>query len=144
MNFSSSGASNLEQMPEVASGTDSKVSEMPEEEAVQQLDKQILDKFANTMLPGLMKILDNVPDTVYRVCELIVVVVRKYGDSWRDDTLFFVLEEICELIKQVCMIHRKSPAGQEDMVQETFNTNKSKYQATLIICLFSHVRMNLF
>lgn len=127
-------------MPEAASSTDSKVSEMPEapeEEAVQQLDKQILDKFANTMLPGLMKILDNVPDTVYRVCELIVVVVRKYGDSWRDDTLLFVLEEICDLIKQVCVIHKKTPAGQEDMVQETFNTNKSKYHDIFIESIFS-------
>ena len=51
---------------------------------VQQLDKAILDKFAASMLPGLMQILNNVPDTVYRVCELIVVVVRKYGEQWRD------------------------------------------------------------
>ena len=71
-----------------------------------QLDKAILDRFANTMLPGLMKILDNVPDTVYRVCDLIVVVVRKYGSEWRDDCLSFMLNEICELIKQVCSIYQ--------------------------------------
>ena len=101
------------------------IADASEEETVQQLDKTILDKFANTMLPGLMKILDNVPDTVYRVCELIVVVVRKYGENWRDDTLLFILDEICDLIRQVCQIHKR-PSGSEDMVQETFNTNKSR------------------
>ncbi len=102
-------------MPEASSSV--------EEEVIHQLDKQILDKFASTMLPGLMKILDNVPDTVYRVCELIVVVAKKYGDTWRDGSLAFILEEICELIKQVCEIYKKNETG---MVLETSTSNKSK------------------
>jgi hypothetical protein len=72
---------------------------------IHQLDKVILDKFANNMLPGLTKILDNVPDTVYRVCDLIVVVVKKYGDQWRDNSLLYILNETCDLIKQVCDIY---------------------------------------
>jgi len=83
-------------------------------EETHQLDKAILDRFANTMLPGLMKILDNVPDTVYRVCDLIVVVVRKYGSEWRDDCLSFMLNEICELIKQVCSIYQLKSAMKHD------------------------------
>jgi len=103
-------------MPEAGSGQE-------EEEAVHQLDKQILDKFASTMLPGLVKILDNVPDTVYRVCELIVVVAKKYGEGWRDKSLAFILEEICELIRQVCGIYKKSEA---EVVLETSTSYKSK------------------
>ena len=87
--------------PEVKPAEATMPDVVEEEEVVHQLDKAILDKFANSMLPGLMKILNNVPETVYRVCELIVVVVRKYGDSWRDGSLSFILEEICDLIKQV-------------------------------------------
>ena len=79
-----------------------------ETEQIHQLDKVILDKFANNMLPGLTKILDNVPDTVYRVCDLIVVVVKKYGDQWRDNTLLYILNETCDLIKQVCDIYKES------------------------------------
>lgn len=101
-----------------------------EEEVVHQLDKAILDKFANSMLPGLMKILDNVPETVYRVCELIVVVVRKYGDSWRDGSLMFILEEICDLIKQVNEIYSKMSSS-DDM--ETTSSNKSKHSDDFII-----------
>jgi uncharacterized protein YdaT len=67
-----------------------------------QLDKQILDEFSANMLPGLFRILDNVPETVYRVCDLIVVVIRRYGDSWRDNCLNYILNEICELIKIIC------------------------------------------
>ena len=104
---------------------------------VHQLDKQILDKFANTMLPGLVKILDNVPDTVYRVCELIVVVVRKYGEAWRDNSLTFILDEICELIKQVNGIYVKKRNGAalvvESMVLETSASNKSKSLCYILI-----------
>jgi E3 ubiquitin-protein ligase HUWE1 len=67
-----------------------------------QLDKQILDEFSANMLPGLFRILDNVPETVYHVCDLIVVVIRRYGDAWRDNCLSYVLTEICELIKNIC------------------------------------------
>lgn len=48
------------------------------------------------------------PDTVYRVCDLIVVVVGKYGDEWRDQCLQFILNETLELIKQVCSIYCSS------------------------------------
>ena len=64
-----------------------------------QLDKQILDEFSANMLPGLFRILDNVPETVYRVCDLIVVVISLNGDSWRDNCLKYILKEILDLIK---------------------------------------------
>ena len=70
--------------PQPASSTTTPAATAATAPPVQQLDKAILDKFASSMLPGLMQILNNVPDTVYRVCELIVVVVRKYGEQWRD------------------------------------------------------------
>ena len=80
-------------------------------EQIHQLDKVILDKFANNMLPGLTKILDNVPDTVYRVCDLVVVVAKKYGDQWRDNSLLYILNETCDLIKQVCDIYKEAAAN---------------------------------
>lgn len=36
---------------------------------------------------------------------MIVVVVGKYGDEWRDQCLQFILNETLELIKQVCSIY---------------------------------------
>jgi len=100
-----------------------------------QLDKAILDKFVNNMLPGLMKILDNVPDTVYRVCDLIVVVVRKYGSEWRDDCLSFMLKEMCDLIREVCNIYnnksnnklnRDDPMISDDPMTSTNTTTNNK------------------
>lgn len=86
----------------------SSTSVLDDSDQIHQLDKVILDKFANNMFPGLTKILDNVPDTVYRVCDLIVVVVKKYGDQWRDNSLLYILNETCDLIKQVCDIFASS------------------------------------
>lgn len=96
---------NVVKMEENQSST---TSNLDDSDQIHQLDKVILDKFANNMLPGLTKILDNVPDTVYRVCDLIVVVVKKYGDQWRDNSLLYILNETCDLIKQVCDIYATS------------------------------------
>jgi hypothetical protein len=114
-------------IPAASTPSTEPISTTPDE--THQLDKAILDRFANTMLPGLMKILDNVPDTVYRVCDLIVVVVRKYGSEWRDDCLSFMLNEICELIKQVCSIYQlKSNKNDEDAAM----SDEQQHNKTLI------------
>ena len=115
---------------DVVKGRDEKptIHEEDADQVVHQLDKVILDKFANNMLPGLTKILDNVPDTVYRVCDLIVVVVKKYGDQWRDNALLYILNETCDLIKQVCDIYSSissSKAGKCKKTKQFFLTCSS-------------------
>jgi hypothetical protein len=115
------------------------------EEETPQLDKAILDKFANSMLPGLMKILDNVPDTVYRVCDLVVVVVRKYGDQWRDSTLLFILNETCDLIKQVCEIYSNSKpqpsTAEPNALTNAFTEQKLASRLLLFCLLFEEMQL---
>ena len=117
------------------------VDVMPKEEAkpeddqseeLCQLDKAILQKFAESMLPGLMKILDNVPDTVYRVCDLIVVVVQKYGEEWRDKCLSHILDETCSLIDQV---------GQAETNLDTFVDQKLASRLLLVCLLFEEMQL---
>lgn len=107
-----------------------------------QLDKTILDKFAQNMLPGLMKILDNVPDTVYRVCDLIVCVVRKYGDEWRDQCLAHVLDNTCDLIKQVCQLYCQQhdetatdPNNNQNIIGSLVNLDQRLASRLLLFCL---------
>ena len=36
---------------------------------------------------GCIQLLDTLPETVYRVCDLIVVVAGRNGDNWKSDML---------------------------------------------------------
>ena len=100
-----------------------------------QLDKQVLDEFSTNMLPGLFRILDNVPETVYRVCDLIVVVIRRYGDTWRDNCLNYILNEICELIKSICDYYlslKDQPSSNEPFIKCANNLDQ-KLQSRLLL-----------
>jgi len=72
-----------------------------------------------------MIILDNVSDTVFRVCDLIVVVVRKYGSEWREDCISFMLKEMCDLIREVCNIYNNKLNRDDSMIQTTATNNNN-------------------
>ncbi|CAF0785839.1 unnamed protein product [Brachionus calyciflorus] len=133
--------SNDDNQEQTRKNEDSLTKEKSEPEAKEenyQLDKEILDKFASTMLPGLMKILDNVPDCVYRVCELIVVVVGKYGDEWRDNCLSFILNETLELIRQVSEMYSKQDA---DKKMDSFIEQRLASRLLLFCLLFEEMQL---
>lgn len=95
------------------------------------------------------------PDTVYRVCDLIVVVVGKYGDEWRDQCLQFILNETLELIKQVCSIYcdqqsMSKPSAQADQpfaatagaaVQSAFTEQRLASRLLLFCLLFEEMQL---
>lgn len=55
----------------------------------------IIDEFTATkLIPGCMKLLDNLPDTVYRVCDLLVTVVYRNGPKWRDLMINGLLDDV--------------------------------------------------
>lgn len=41
-----------------------------------------------------MSLLDNVPESVYRVCDLLVAVMQRNGVKWQEDTLAAVFQEV--------------------------------------------------
>lgn len=41
-----------------------------------------------------MKLLDAIPESVYRVCELISVVTARNGKKWREDALTTLTKEV--------------------------------------------------
>ncbi|XP_023930490.1 E3 ubiquitin-protein ligase HUWE1 [Lingula anatina] len=58
------------------------------------LEKEVIDHFTDTMIPGCLKLLDTLPETVYRVCDLLVVVTQRNGDKWRANMLECIAHEI--------------------------------------------------
>ncbi|XP_072102563.1 E3 ubiquitin-protein ligase HUWE1 isoform X5 [Mobula birostris] len=82
-----------------------KAREKQEEEEVKSLERyqdaeplepDELNAFTEKMLPGCFHLLDELPDTVYRVCDLIMTAVKRNGADYRDLILKQVVEQVWE------------------------------------------------
>lgn len=58
------------------------------------LSKQVLDQFVQQALDGCLSLLDSLPETVYRVCSLVVAMVQRNGEAYRDSMLASLAKEI--------------------------------------------------
>ena len=68
----------------------------PQEHILQgePLSKQVLDQFVQQALTGCLSLLDSLPETVYRVCSLVVAMVHRNGEMYRDSMLASLAKEI--------------------------------------------------
>ena len=72
------------------------VEKEPQEHLLQgePLSKQVLDQFVHQALGGCLSLLDSLPETVYRVCSLVVAMVHRNGEMYRDSMLASLAKEI--------------------------------------------------
>ncbi|XP_015788441.1 E3 ubiquitin-protein ligase HUWE1 isoform X3 [Tetranychus urticae] len=57
--------------------------ETPEKES-EPMSKEVIDEFTNELLVGCLKLLDTLPETVYRVCDLLLAVCHRNGEKWTE------------------------------------------------------------
>nr|XP_055043826.1 E3 ubiquitin-protein ligase HUWE1 isoform X10 [Misgurnus anguillicaudatus] len=60
------------------------------------LDTTELHTFTDAMLPGCFHLLDELPDTVYRLCDLLMTAVKRNGPEYRDLILRQVVNQVWE------------------------------------------------
>ncbi|KAK7916204.1 hypothetical protein WMY93_011965 [Mugilogobius chulae] len=60
------------------------------------LDPQELHSFTDAMLPGCFHLLDELPDTVYRLCDLLMTAIKRSGPEYRDLILGQVVHQVWE------------------------------------------------
>ncbi|RXM33250.1 E3 ubiquitin-protein ligase HUWE1, partial [Acipenser ruthenus] len=65
-------------------------------QCVEPLGAEELHAFTDTMLPGCFTLLDELPDTVYRVCDLIMTAVKRNGPEYREMILRQVVNQVWE------------------------------------------------
>ena len=58
------------------------------------LDSSVIDNFAANMLPGCVSLVSDVPETVYKACDLIVAISARNGHEWRDRVLGDILNTV--------------------------------------------------
>lgn len=66
----------------------------PSEDEDEPMSKQMMDDFTKDILPGCLRLLDTLPETVYRVCDLLIAVAQRNGDDWMKRILKQLIEEI--------------------------------------------------
>lgn len=65
----------------------------------QPLPKKMLDDFTQNLLKTCLNILDQLPETVYKVCDLLITVTKRNGPIWRDEMLDTLCKEIYQCIQ---------------------------------------------
>lgn len=58
------------------------------------LDTTELHSFTDSMLPGCFHLLDELPDTIYRLCDLLMTAIKRNGPEYRDLILRQVVNQV--------------------------------------------------
>ncbi len=65
-----------------------------EQRVMEPLDKAVLDDFSSKLLPGCLELTSSIAQSVYRVCDLIVALAKRNGESWRNNALVTVHDKV--------------------------------------------------
>lgn len=83
-----------------------------------------IDEFTQTALGQCLNLLDLMPDTVYRICDLLVTITKRNGDEWRDDTLRQLIREVGRLVDYLIGIAESQDENAGSRLVECEEANK--------------------
>uniref|UniRef100_A0A2K6SJ26 HECT-type E3 ubiquitin transferase n=1 Tax=Saimiri boliviensis boliviensis TaxID=39432 RepID=A0A2K6SJ26_SAIBB len=103
------------------------------------LEQDELHTFTDTMLPGCFHLLDELPDTVYRVCDLIMTAVKRNGADYRDMILKQVVNQVWEaadvLIKAALPLTTSDTKTVSEWISQMATLPQASNLATRILLL---------
>ncbi|XP_076800643.1 E3 ubiquitin-protein ligase HUWE1-like isoform X1 [Clavelina lepadiformis] len=97
-----------------------------------------IDAFAASIFEGSLQLVIQMPDTVYRVCDVIVVLMKRAGKEWSDDVLQKLVLQIRERCKELTTLYNSDAAGCWTSDKEP--TNGLATQALLFSLLFEEMK----
>ena len=74
--------------------------DLPEEE-YEPLGTSVIDDFATNALTGCLSLLDSLPDSVYRVCDLLLAVFNRNGPDFKESILKSLINEVYEAVSKL-------------------------------------------
>ncbi|XP_053551446.1 E3 ubiquitin-protein ligase HUWE1 [Bombina bombina] len=103
------------------------------------LEQDELHSFTDTMLPGCFHLLDELPDTVYRVCDLIMTAIKRNGADYRDMILKQVVNQVWEaadvLIKAALPLTTNDTKTVSEWISQMATLPQASNLATRILLL---------
>ncbi|CAN8005050.1 unnamed protein product, partial [Ixodes pacificus] len=91
-----------------------------------------MDAFTENMLPGCLRLLDSLPDTVYRVCDLLGAVVARNGSAWRDQMLACLLQEVRTTVTALLEVAGREEVPQAERASQLSNLPEANMAAVRI------------
>ena len=82
------------------SDPDVEEDDLPEEE-YEPLETTVIDDFAANALTGCLSLLDSLPDSVYRVCDLLLAVFNRNGPDFKETILKSLINEVHEAVRKL-------------------------------------------
>uniref|UniRef100_A0A8B9MQW4 HECT-type E3 ubiquitin transferase n=1 Tax=Accipiter nisus TaxID=211598 RepID=A0A8B9MQW4_9AVES len=108
-------------------------------EGAEPLEAAELLAFTDSMLPGCSQLLDELPDTVYRVCDLIMTAVKRNGAAYRDSVLKQVVKQVWEaadvLIKAALPLTTSDTKTVSEWISQMATLPQASNLATRILLL---------
>lgn len=65
------------------------------------LSKELMDSLTNSLLSGCLKLLDTLPQTVHRVCDILLAVSQRNGEEWTKKMLQQLISEIFSCVNKL-------------------------------------------
>ncbi|XP_033329504.2 HECT, UBA and WWE domain containing E3 ubiquitin protein ligase 1 isoform X3 [Megalopta genalis] len=100
------------------------LEKFPEELICEPTITSSIDEFTNTALSQCLNLLDLMPDTVYRICDLLVTITKRNGDEWRDNMLLQLIKEIGSLVDYLIDIAKSNDPNAGTRLVECEEANK--------------------
>ncbi|CAN8001289.1 unnamed protein product [Ixodes hexagonus] len=107
-------------------------------------DPAVMNAFTENMLPGCLRLLDALPDTVYRVCDLLGAVVARNGSAWRDQMLGCLLQEVRTTVMALLEVAGREEVPQAERASQLSNlpeANMAAVRIHLFTLLFEEMRL---
>lgn len=103
------------------------------------LSKSRIDTFTDNLLPGSLRLMDELPTTVYKVCDLILTVAQRNGESWCSSLLKHLLDDIMHNSKLLLEMSEPLRAKDKKSFNEWTSQLKSAPEANKVA-----VRVHLY
>lgn len=100
------------------------------------LAESLIDEFTNKALDACLKLLEANPESVHKICELLVTIMKRNGRTFRDNLLDTLVRIIFEGVKSVCFAFEHSKAFDIQYIADIPCTTRLGHYIHLYILFF--------
>lgn len=108
-----------------------------------KLNKEELDNFTNNILPGILRLIDQVPDIIQSASNLLIAILKRNGNKWFEEMLMQLIDDIInnilDLINHTQFIQSMDSKALNDWVDQLSTlpeANKLTARIHLLLYLF--------
>ena len=103
------------------------------------LSKSIIDEFTNQALSGCLSLLDTLPDTVFRACDLLLAVFNRNGKEFKEEILKTLIQEVNNSIQ--VLLGMLEDGNNDDNLIKGEHSGRAAARIHLFILLFEECKL---